>query len=63
MNAKAAGVFIAFILSERTENLNKIAFKIACVNESSVGLKGAVTLLAIFFKKATRVFALTEFQK
>ena len=49
MNAKAAGVFIAFILSERTENLNKIAFKIACVNGSSVGLKGAITLLAIFF--------------
>ena len=34
MNAKAAGVFIAFMLSERTGKLNKIAFKIACVNGS-----------------------------
>ena len=34
MNAKAACVFIACILSERTENRNKIAFKIACVNGS-----------------------------
>ena len=32
MNAKAVGVFIACILSERTENRNKIAFRVARMN-------------------------------
>ena len=34
VNAKGAGVFIACILSERTEKRNKISFKIACENGS-----------------------------